>query len=54
MTSDLCIPQSQAIKDGSNVLVTFGVSRVLCHMDSSTATTDMMLFCGSRVLFHLD
>ena len=44
MASDFGTTQSHAIK-GSSVLV--GVSWVLCHMDSSTATMDMMMVGGS-------
>ena len=54
MASDFSTPQSHAIKDGSSVLVKVGVSGVLCHLDSSTSTTDVMIVDGSRVLSYLD
>ena len=43
MASDFSTPQSHAIKEGSSVLVKVGVSRVICHMDSSAATMDVMM-----------
>ena len=48
------IPQSHAIKCVIRVSLKVGVSGVICHLNSSTATTDVMMIGGSRVFCHLD
>ena len=55
MAVDCSTPQSHAIKDVSSELLKVGVSGVrVCHLDSSTATIDVKVVSGSRVLCHLD
>ena len=39
---------------GVVLLVKVGVSRLICHLDSSTDDTDMLMVVGSVVFCHLD